>query len=79
MTRQLHQKAKSRYVSPYLLAVCYAGMGDRNEAFRWLEKGFEERSSGIVYMRGDPLLGPLHGDPRFNKMLVAMGLKPERG
>jgi serine/threonine-protein kinase len=77
LTRQLHQKAKSRYVSPYLLAVCYAGMGDRNEAFRWLEKGFEERSSGIVYMRGDPLLGPLHGDPRFNKMLVAMGLKPE--
>jgi serine/threonine-protein kinase len=79
LTRELHREAERRYVSPYMLAVCHAGMGERDEAFRWLEKGFEERSSGIVYMRGDPLLQPLRSDPRFNKMLVAMGIKPTEG
>ena len=79
LTRGLHQEAERRYVSPYLFAVCYAGMGNNDESFRWLEKGFQERSSGIVYMRGDPLLAPLHRDPRFNKILVRMGLAPMVG
>jgi eukaryotic-like serine/threonine-protein kinase len=79
LTRGLHQEAERRYVSPYFFAVCYAGMGNNDESFRWLEKGFQERSSGIVYMRGDPLLAPLHRDPRFNKILMRMGLAPTVG
>jgi tetratricopeptide (TPR) repeat protein len=77
ITREFHKEAEQRYVSPYLFAVCYAGLGKKDEAFHWLDKGFQERSSGIVYMRGDTLLEPLHRDPRFNRMLEAMGLKPE--
>lgn len=79
LTRELHKEAELRYVSPYLLAICYSGMGNKDEAFRWLDKGFQERSSGVVYMKGDPLLVPLHGDPRFNKVLAAMGLTPLPG
>ena len=78
LTQELHREAEHHYVSPYILAVCYSGMGNKAEAFRWLNKALEERSSGIVYMKNDPLLRPLHGDPRFNTMLVAMGVKPEQ-
>jgi len=76
MIREFRQEAEGRYIAPYLLAVCYSGIGDRDEAFAWLEKGLKERSSGVVYMKGDVLLRPLHGDPRFNTMLQAMGLEP---
>jgi TolB-like protein/tetratricopeptide (TPR) repeat protein len=76
LTGSLVREAERRYVSPYLLAVCFTGLGDPDQAFAYLEKGFQERSTGVVYMRTDVLLNPLHGDPRFNAMLVAMGLKP---
>jgi hypothetical protein len=66
-------------VSPYHFAVCYTGLGEIDEAFRWLERARQERSSGVVYMRGDPQLNPLHGDPRFNKVLASMGLAPVDG
>ena len=76
ITRDLLREAQQHYVSPYLFALCYAGLGNEEEAFAWLQKGYEERSSGVVYMRVDPLLKPLHGDPRFNATLKAMGLDP---
>ena len=78
MTRELRKEAERRYISPYLLAVCYSGIGDRDEAFAWLEKGLQERSTGVVYMNVDLLLRPLHGDPRFNAMLARMGIEPLR-
>jgi eukaryotic-like serine/threonine-protein kinase len=43
------------YMSPNI-AVIYAGLGDKDEAFRWLEKGCEQRSSGMPYLTTDPFL-----------------------
>ena len=44
------------------------GLGDREQALRWLEQGFQERSPSLVSIRVDPFLKPLHGDPRFEAL-----------
>jgi serine/threonine-protein kinase len=49
--------------------LIYLGLGDRNEALNWLEKGYQERDGfNIGPIRVDPLLTPLRGDPRFQAL-----------
>jgi hypothetical protein len=51
------------------LALVYLGLGDRNEALHWLEESYRERDGfNIGPIRIDPLLTPLHGDPRFEAL-----------
>lgn len=38
------KRAKQGYFSPYLIAAVYTGLGDKNKAFKWLEKAFEEHA-----------------------------------
>jgi len=56
------------------LAEGYAALGDKTEAFRWLERGFVERDPGMPQLRTDPLLGSLHDDPRWEQILERIGL-----
>jgi hypothetical protein len=45
------------------------GLGERNEALDWLEQGYRERDDNYIgYIRIDPLLSTLHGDPRFEAL-----------
>ena len=67
--QQLRQKREQRYTPAYYLALVYLGLGDRNEALKWLEEGYRERDGfNIGPIRVDPLLTPLHGDPRFEAL-----------
>jgi TolB-like protein/Flp pilus assembly protein TadD len=67
--QQLRQKREQRYTAAYSLALVYLGLGDRNEALNWLEEGYRERDGfNIGPIRIDPLLTPLHGDPRFEAL-----------
>ena len=67
--QQLRQRRGQRYTAAYSLALVYLGLGDRNEAVNWLEQGFRERDGfNIGPIRVDPLLVPLHGDPRFETL-----------
>jgi TolB-like protein/Flp pilus assembly protein TadD len=67
--QQLRQKREQRYTAAYCLALVYLGLGDRNEALKWLEEGYRERDGfNIGPIRIDPLLTPLHGDPRFEAL-----------
>jgi hypothetical protein len=43
--------------------------GDKDEAFRWLEKGYQDRSVCMQFTKVDPRLTPLHGDPRYEDLL----------
>jgi TolB-like protein/Tfp pilus assembly protein PilF len=52
----------------------YAGLGDNEQAFAWLEKVFEERSARLVWLHVDPLLEPLRSDPRFADLVRRVGL-----
>jgi TolB-like protein/Flp pilus assembly protein TadD len=66
---QLKELSKQRYVAAYSFALIYLGLGDKEEALHWLEKSYEDRAgSDIGYIRIDPLLDPLHGDPRFEAL-----------
>jgi eukaryotic-like serine/threonine-protein kinase len=62
------------YVSAFDMAVIHAGLGDKDEAFHWLERAYEERSSFLVYSRWEPRLDPLRSDPRFQELLHRIGL-----
>jgi TolB-like protein/Tfp pilus assembly protein PilF len=66
---QLKELSKQRYVAAYSFALLYLGLGDKEEALRWLEQSYQDRAgSDIGYIRVDPLLDPLRGDPRFEAL-----------
>ena len=54
----------------YLRALLYRRLNKKDEAMRWLEQGLTERDgSNICWIKVDPLLDPLHGDPRFEALV----------
>ena len=67
--QKLRQSREQHYTAAYGLALIYVGLGDRNEALNWLEQGYREHDGfNIGPIRVDPLLAPLHGDPRFEAL-----------
>jgi Flp pilus assembly protein TadD len=67
--------AKSRYVPPSYFAIISIAMGDKNQAFAYLQKSYQDRSEQLLYLAVEPLVDPLHGDPRFDVLLRQVGLK----
>src|SRR5213593_4427818 len=66
---QLKKLSNERYVSAYSFALVYLGLGKKEEALRWLEQSYQDRAgSDIGFIRVDPLLDPLRGDPRFEAL-----------
>jgi TolB-like protein/Flp pilus assembly protein TadD len=66
---QLKELSSQRYVSAYSFALAYLGLGDKQEALRWLEKSYQDRAgSDVGWIRVDPLLDPLRDDPRFEAL-----------
>ena len=70
MLSDLDQLSQRREVVGYLRALLYLSLNNKDEALRWLEQGYEERDgSNICWINVDPLLDPLHGDPRFEALV----------
>lgn len=65
IVEKLQERSARQYVPPYSIALVYAGLGERDQAFRWLQKAVEDRSTSMVFLRTDPELGGLRSDPRF--------------
>jgi len=59
----------------FQVAEVYAWRGDRDQALAWLERARRQRDGGLVFLKVDPLLRALHGDPRYEAMLVELKLK----
>jgi len=57
------------WVTAYEIAVIYAFLQERDEAFRWLEQAEKENAVGLTYIRVDPRLNNLRSDPRFDELL----------
>ena len=68
--------SKQRYVSPYLIAIVYVGLGDKDQAFAWLDKAFQDRSSLLLWLKVEPQFDSLRDDPRFQDLLRRVGLTP---
>ncbi len=73
----LKELSSRRYVPSYPIAGIYAGLGDRDQAFRWLEKAYEERDNGLPYLKVDPILDVLRRDERFAALVRRVGLGGE--
>jgi len=69
-------RPRHEYVIPYDIAVVAVGLGDKDQAFAWLERAYEERSRWFVQCKVEPLLDPLRSDPRFQNLLRRVGLLP---
>jgi TolB-like protein/DNA-binding winged helix-turn-helix (wHTH) protein/Tfp pilus assembly protein PilF len=64
------------YVSAYDLAVIYAGLGEKDKTFLWLDKAIEQHPFWLVWLKLDPRLDGLRSDRRFAGLLRRVGLSP---
>ena len=72
--RQLEATSSHAYVPPYPIALIYAALGQRDEAFAWLDKAYAGRDSWLDYLAVDPRLDVLRSDRRFSDLLRRMKL-----
>jgi len=72
LLQELQKRATSEYVLPMTFAGFHTTLGNTDEAFFWLEKGYQERNSGMAYLRTRPLWDPLRSDPRFDDLVQRM-------
>jgi eukaryotic-like serine/threonine-protein kinase len=74
IAEEFRQLSTHAYVDFYQLATIYAGLGEKDEAFRLLEKGYKEHSGAMPYLAVDPFWYGLRSDPRYADLLRRMGL-----
>jgi eukaryotic-like serine/threonine-protein kinase len=72
--RQLEDRARHTYVSPYHLAFVYTGLGEQERALDLLEQAFDEHAGAMYGIKGSFLLAPLRSHPRFRALLKKMNL-----
>jgi pentatricopeptide repeat protein len=71
---QLVDQLKRNGGATFALVWAHAGLGDKDQAFAWLERSYEERRQRMVWLNVDPLLEPLRSDPRFTDLVRRVGL-----
>jgi eukaryotic-like serine/threonine-protein kinase len=71
---QLMEMSKKRFVPSWAFALINVGLGDKDRAFEWLDKAYDERPSDIMSIKVDPRMEPLRSDPRYQELLLRMGL-----
>ena len=65
---------KTGYISAYLIAELYADLGDKDQAFRWLNTAYQEHDWWLMGLKTDFLPDPLRSDPRFAELVRKVGL-----
>jgi serine/threonine protein kinase/Flp pilus assembly protein TadD len=71
---QMHELAKQRYVPAYGFGCAYAALGDKDQAFQWLERSLQDGGWEITFLKVDPAMDSLRSDPRFNDLVKRVGL-----
>lgn len=71
---ELLGRADCGHVSTKAMIVAYAGLGDRDRAFEWLERAFEQRDGILYWLRAVPVFDPLRPDPRFDGLVRRLGM-----
>jgi len=72
------EKSRQQYVAADSIAAVYVALGDKEEAFRWLERAFDEHSAPMFYLACHPIFRALRSDPRFADLLRRMGVDPAK-
>jgi DNA-binding winged helix-turn-helix (wHTH) protein/TolB-like protein len=72
----LQQLQDQRYVSPYTVAAIHTGLGDQEQAFKWLETAVEERDIWLMNLKVDPVFAKLRSHRQFTDILARIRLRP---
>lgn len=70
--RRMNELSKEEYVTPYGVALIYAGLDDKDHAMNWLQNAYEDRSHWLVWLNLDPRFDNVRSDPRFQELLQRM-------
>jgi TolB-like protein/Tfp pilus assembly protein PilF len=74
---KLKELSKQQYVSAVWRAKIYAGLAEKDKAFEWLEKAYEDHSIvSVGYIKTNPMFDPLRSDPRYADLLRRTNLQP---
>ena len=71
---ELKELSKRQHVPSYSIAIIYAGLNDKDKAFEWLNKAYNERSHFIAMLKVETVLDNLRPDPRFADLMRRVGL-----
>jgi serine/threonine-protein kinase len=72
---ELEERSKREYVPPTALALIYTGLGNKDQAFAWLDKAYAERDSWLLHLKSHTVFDSLRSDPRFTRLLKQMHLE----
>jgi serine/threonine protein kinase/tetratricopeptide (TPR) repeat protein len=76
IAEELKAVMAQQYVSPYAMALVFAGLGENDQAFEWLEKAYQDRDETFVHLKVDPRLDRLRQDPRLTQLMKRINLAP---
>jgi len=74
LNAMLGRSRRGAYVSPEAIAIVYAGLGDKDQAFAWLERALDDRTWSLYLLRVEPMLDGIRADPRFERLIQRVGL-----
>jgi hypothetical protein len=75
MLDHLKELSAHTWVAPYNVSVIYAGLGENDQAFAWLDRAYNDRSYYLaVYLTTDARMDSLRSDPRFGELQRRVGL-----
>jgi serine/threonine protein kinase/Flp pilus assembly protein TadD len=75
MLNELEKKSKQQYISSIYFSTIYIGLGEKDRAFEWLEKAYNERSVWLIYIHRSPIYDSIRSDPRYTDLLKKMDLE----
>ncbi len=70
----LEVRVRTMYVSSFHIASVCARLNRKDDAFRWLQRAYEERSTNFLFLKVDPNMANLKDDPRYGALLMRIGL-----
>ena len=70
---ELKDLSTQRYVAPYFIAMIYVGLDEKEEAFAWFEKAYQQRSFFLLFIKTDPMMDSVRSDPRFTDLMLRIG------
>ena len=75
MIDELKRRSKDTFIDPYNIGVIYIPLGDKDQAFAWLEKAYDEHSVPMIFQIVEPKFDTIRSDPRFLNLERRIGLR----
>ena len=77
LVAELRARSEREYIHAFAFAIAHAGLGNKDSAFVWLNKGVDNFDPSVTELWWDPALESLHADPRWRLLLARLGAQPQ--